>query len=199
VGKAGRRAQAPTGESRHRIHEAALAQFSQRGFTATTIRSIAEEAGVDPALVMHFFGSKEQLFEACVQWPFDPDEKIAAVVAGGVDRAGEAIVTLFVETWDARDGRNPIVALLRTALGQQSSERLLRDFLELRLLVPLIEALGLEDAELRSGLIAAQLLGLGAARYLLRFEALAALPAAEVIKWVAPTVQRYLAEPPAGD
>lgn len=144
---------------------------------------------------MHFFGSKEQLFEACVEWPFDPDERIAAVAAGGLEGAGEQLVRLFLETWDADEGRNPIVALMRSALGQQASEHMLRDFLQVRLLVPLIQAFEIEDAELRAGLIASQLLGLGAARYLLRFDRLATLPPDDVIRWVAPTIQRYFAHP----
>ena len=150
---------------------------------------------MDPALVMHFFGSKKQLFEACVEWPFDPNERIAAVVAGGLEGAGEQLVRLFLETWDADEGRNPIVALMRSALGQQASEHLLRDFLQVRLLVPLIQAFEIDDAELRAGLIASQLLGLGAARYLLRFDQLATLPPDDVVRWVSPTIQRYFVHP----
>ncbi len=193
--KPGRRAQVSPGESRDRIRRAALILFAERGFAATTIRSVAQDADVDPALVMHFFRSKEQLFEACVEWPFDPDERIAAVVAGGLEGAGEQLVRLFLETWDADEGRNPIVALMRSALGQQASEHMLRDFLQVRLLVPLIQAFEIDDAELRAGLIASQLLGLGAARYLLRFDRLATLPPDDVVRWVSPTIQRYFVHP----
>lgn len=189
----GRRPGSP--QTRDSILEAAVASFTAQGYAQTTIRGVAREAGVDPALVMHFFGSKERLFEACVIWPFDPEERMAAVTAGGLDSAGEQVVRLFVDTWDERDGRNPIVALMRTAMSQESSEHLLRDFLHTRLLMPLVTALELDHAELRAGLVASQLLGLGAARYILRFDSLAGLSADEAVACVAPAVQRYLSDP----
>ena len=195
MGRTGRRPQGDTGDTRTAIQAAALEQFSERGYQATTIRSIAEQAQVDPALVMHFFGSKEGLFESCVEWPFDLDEEMAAVMAAGVDRAGERLVRLFVTTWDVRSGRNTSLALLRAAMGQESAERLLREFLQTKVLMPLLEAFSMEDRELRTGLIASQLLGLGAARYLLRLDGLATLPADQLVACVGPTVQRYLNGP----
>jgi len=195
MGRTGRRPHGDTGETRTVIQATALEQFSERGYHATTIRSIAEQAKVDPALVMHFFGSKERLFESCVEWPFDLDEEMAAVMAAGVDMAGEGLVRLFVTTWDARGGRNTSLALLRAAMGQESAERLLREFLQAGVLMPLLAAFGVEDRVLRAGLIASQLLGLGAARYLLRLDGLATMPAAQLVACVGPTVQRYLNGP----
>ena len=195
MGRAGRRPQDDTGDTRTAIQAAALEQFSERGYQATTIRSIAEQAQVDAALVLYFFGSKERLFEACVEWPFDLDEEIAAVMAAGVDRAGEGLVRLFVTTWDARGGRNTSLALLRAAMGQESAERLLREFLQAGVLMPLLAAFGVKDPVLRAGLIASQLLGLGAARYLLRLDGLTSLPADQLVACVGPTIQRYLNGP----
>src|SRR4051794_24071184 len=99
------------------ILDAARRQFSERGYDATTIRSIAGEAGVDPALVMHFYGSKDALFTASIEWPFDPPEEIARIVAGPRRSVGERLTRLFVSTWDREAGRNPIVALLRAAMS----------------------------------------------------------------------------------
>ena len=129
------------GDTRQAIAEAARRQFAERGYEAATIRSIATEAGVDPALVMHFYGSKEALFAEVVQWPFDPDEAVAELLVGKRSAVGERLARLFVTTWDAEAGRNPIVALLRTALSQDSAARLFRDFLSTRFFAPLAEGL----------------------------------------------------------
>jgi AcrR family transcriptional regulator len=193
--RTGRRPQVDAGDTRAAIQRAALEQFSERGYVAATIRSIAEDAGVDPALVMHFFGSKERLFEACVQWPFDPDEEMARVVAGGVEDAGERLVRLFVTTWDTRDGRNPVVALLRAAMDQEPAGRLLREFLQARLLMPVMVGLELDQPDVRASLVASQLIGLGAVRYVLRFDGIAGLGSDDVVAYVAPAVQRYMAGP----
>jgi AcrR family transcriptional regulator len=193
MSRTGRR---PSGSgTREAILAAARRQFGQRGYADTTIRSVAEEAGVDPGLVMHFFGSKDQLFSASVRWPFDPATEVAAVVEHGPAEAGERMVSLFVKTWDSRRGRNPIVALLRTAAHQQSAERQLRDFLTHQLLMPLVGALGCDQPEIRANLVAAHLLGLGVARYILRLEPIASMPREAVIALVAPAVQAALTGP----
>jgi AcrR family transcriptional regulator len=187
VKKTGRR----PGESATRevILAVATRQFGERGYDATTIRGVAAEADVDPALVMHFFGSKTELFVAAVRWPFDPAEEIPKVIGAGPDGAGKRLVELFVRTWDAEDKRNPIVALLRAAMNQEAPARQLRDFVALELLAPLLAALGAEEPELRANLLASQLLGLGIARYVLAFEPIASLDPEAVVALVAPSVQ----------
>ena len=145
------------GDTRQAIAEAARRQFAERGYEAATIRSIATEAGVDPALVMHFYGSKEALFAEVVQWPFDPDEAVAELLVGKRSAVGERLARLFVTTWDAEAGRNPIVALLRTALSQDSAARLFRDFLSTRFFAPLAEGLRIDRPELRTSLASSQL------------------------------------------
>src|SRR5919201_1154065 len=174
------------------ILNAARRQFAERGYDATTIRSIAGEAGVDPALVMHFYGSKDAVFTASVEWPFDPAEEIAKIVAGPRRSVGERLTRLFVSTWDREAGRNPIVALLRAAMSHGRAERLLRDFVTNEILLPLARGLQLDHAELRLTLSKSQLLGLGITRYVLRLEPIASLDAEATIAAVAPTIQRYL-------
>src|SRR3954452_6241105 len=191
--KTGRRA----GDSgtRHAIATAAQRQFGERGFAKTTIRSIAEEAGVDPALIMQFFGSKDQLFAQSIRWPFDPVEEIGAVIGGDRTTAGARLVALFLRTWDAERGRNPMVALLRAATTQDAAAGQLRDFLEHELLMPLVEGLHCDSPAVRANLVATHLLGLGVARYALRFQPLAAMHPEEVVALLAPLVQSALTAP----
>jgi AcrR family transcriptional regulator len=179
--------------TREAILDVATRQFGSRGYDATTIRSIAAEAGVDPALVMHFFGSNTDLFVAAVNWPFDPAVEVPRVLDGDPEAIGRRLVELFVSTWDAEDKRNPIVALLRAAMNQEPAARQLRDFIELEILAPLLAALGPDRAEqLRANLVASQLLGLGIVRYVLAFEPIASLDAGAVVDLVAPSVQASL-------
>src|ERR1700754_2299105 len=167
--------------TRAAILEAATSQFGAHGFDAATIRSIASEAGVGPALVMHFFGSKTDLFVAAIDWPFDPAEEVPRVVGDDPAGAGRRLVELFISTWDADEKRNTIVALLRAAMNQDAAARQLREFLEQEILDPLLAALGSDQAELRANLVASQLLGLGIVRHVLGFEPFASLPAAAVV------------------
>src|SRR3954447_12583373 len=146
--------------SKQAITEAARRGFGRLGYDKTTIRAVADEAGVDPALVVYFFGSKEELFAASITWPFDPARELPAVIEGGTAEAGRRLVRLFLATWDAEDGRNTIVALLCAAMSQELAERRLRTFLETQILGPLLAGLGSDEPGLRAGLVAGQLLGL---------------------------------------
>jgi AcrR family transcriptional regulator len=181
--------------SKAAIAQAARRRFSRLGYDGTTIRAVAEEAGVDPALVVYFFGSKEQLFAACIEWPFDPSSELPAVIAAGPDGAGHRLVALLLETWDAEEGRNTIVALLRAAMSQEPAERQLRAFLETQILRPLVTGLGCDEPDLRASLVAAQLVGLAIARHVLRFEPVASMEAEQVVELVGPAVQRLLGDP----
>ena len=172
--------------SKHAITEAAGRRFGRFGYDKTTIRAVAEDAGVDPALVVYFFGSKEELFAASISWPFDPSRELPAVIEGGTAEAGRRLVRLFLKTWDAEEGRNTIVALLRAAMSQEGAERQLRTFLETQVLGPLVTGLGCDEPELRATLVAAQLLGLGIARHVLELEPLASLAPDRVVELVGP-------------
>jgi AcrR family transcriptional regulator len=178
--------------SKAAIAEAARRQFGRAGYEATTIRAIADEAGVDPALVLYFFGSKEQLFAASVAWPFDPMTALPAVIGKDRGGVGQRLVGLMLETWDAEDGRNPIVALLQAAMNQEAASRQLRTFLESEILGPLTAALGADRPDLRAGLVASQLIGLGITRHVLKIEPLASMDRDEVVALVGPLVQRSL-------
>jgi AcrR family transcriptional regulator len=182
------------GESgtRAAITAAAERQFGERGFDATTIRSVADEAGVDPALVMQFFGSKDKLFTASIRWPFDAADELPTVIGDDPSTVGRRLVELFVRTWDVDSGRNPIVALLRAATVREAAERQLRDFLEHELLVPIVSALGSDEPLLRANLVATHMIGLGVVRYIVRFEPLASMAPADVVALISPAVQAAL-------
>jgi AcrR family transcriptional regulator len=178
--------------TREAIAAAARRRFGALGYDATTIRAVAEEAGVDPALVLYFFGSKERLFAACIDWPFDPAAEIPAVIGDRRSGVGARLVALMLQTWDAEEGRNPIVALLRAAMSQETAAAQLRAFLESQLLGPITAALRRDQPELRAALVASELLGLGIARHVLRLEPLASMDREAVVTLIGPRVQRSL-------
>lgn len=156
------------------------------------MRAIAAEAGVDAALVVHFFGTKASLLAEAVRWPFDPELEMPKLLADGRHHVGRHLVELFVRTWDSEGGRNSILTLLRAAGTESQAAEMLRDFITVRLFEPLMTRLGSDRPELRADLVSSHLIGLGMGRYVLRFEPLASAQPAQVVGWIAPTVQRYL-------
>lgn len=192
----GRRPGAP--DTRGEILAAAREQFAAHGYDGATIRGIATAAGVDPALVHHYFGTKERVFVAAMELPFVPADVTGALVAGDQDGMGERLARLFVSVWGNPMTRAPFLALIRSALGHEMAATMLRQFVRGALLSPLASALAAPDRELRIELCASQLIGLGLARYVIRIEPLASAEDEEVIALVAPTLQRYLTGPLPG-
>jgi AcrR family transcriptional regulator len=156
------------------------------------MRAIASEAGVDAALVVHFFDNKPTLLAEAVQWPFDPEVEMPKLLVDGRRQVGRHLAELVVRTWDDEGTRNPILTLLRAATSEPRAADLMSDFLRLQLFTPLMDRLGADRPDLRAELAISQLIGLGMARYVLRLEPLASAQAADVVGWVAPTLQRYL-------
>jgi AcrR family transcriptional regulator len=193
VARTGRRRGSP--DTREAILRAAAAAFAEKGFDGASIRAIAADAGVDPALVHHYFGTKEQLFLATVNAPLDPTELVPRVVAGGIDGFGERLVRTLLAAWD-----NPAVsragsALLRTAVQHEWSRRMLREFLTAQVLRRAMRELDIDPAEgpTRATLVASQVMGLIMIRYIMGFEPLASADPEAVVAAVAPTIQRYVA------
>lgn len=180
-------------ETRGAILAAARQLFGERGYDGTTIRGIAREAGVDPALVHHFFGSKEQVFVAAMEFPFDPDEAMPAVIEGPPEQLAGRLVRFFVTTWDDPTARSTFLGLMRSAASNEQAAAMLREFVTSAVFGRITGELGLP--RLRVELVAAQLVGIAMLRYILRVEPLASVPADEIVTLVAPVVQRYLDTP----
>jgi AcrR family transcriptional regulator len=196
---AGRRNARPTGRrpgnpgTREAVLAAARAQFGDKGFDGATIRGIATQAGVDPALVHHYFGSKDKLFLAAIQAPEDPARILPAVLAGGPENLGENMVRTLVRLWDG-PMRPAALALVRSAMSNEWTAKLLREFLVTQVLRRILATLDLPDAErdARGSLVASQLIGVVMARYVLRVEPLASATPDVLAAAVGPTLQRYL-------
>ena len=183
-----------TGGTRERILAAARSDFGKGGYEATTIRGIAAQAKVDPALVMHYFDSKDGVFRAAMQFPVDPAEFIPRLLAPGLDGLGERLVRFFVDTWDSPAG-SPLLGLIRSVVGNEEAAAQLREFVTREVLGRLARALELDQPQLRAALVASQLVGLAMLRYVVRVEPLASASAAELVAWLGPTLQRYLTDP----
>jgi AcrR family transcriptional regulator len=172
---------------------AARTAFAERGFDGATIRGIATAAGVDPALVHHYFGSKDQLFLAAIEAPADPAALLPEVLAAGRDRLGESVVRLVLRVWDGP--MQPAgLALVRSAVGNEWGARLLREFLVTQVLRRVVGTLDLppREGEVRGALVASQLIGLVMGRYVLQIEPLATSSPESLVAAIGPTVQRYL-------
>jgi AcrR family transcriptional regulator len=185
----GRRPGAP--DTRAAILASARASIAEKGFAGTTIRAVAADAGVDAALVHHYFGTKDDLFVAALELPVDPREAIAPALVGGPDGAGERLLRVFLGIWDDPANTHVFVALARTLLDPSAGHLLREGFLPV-VLHPVGRALGLDRPDLRMSLVASQMLGIVLGRYVLALEPLASLPGDAVVAAYAPTIQRYL-------
>ena len=178
--------------TREAILTAARRQFAELGYDRTSIRQIALEAGVDPGLVRHFHGTKQELFVSVVQLPMDPAVALPALLAGDRDALGERLARFLLEIIESDPVGSPIIAMARAAASEPAAARMVRDLVTTRILAPLTEAIGAEDAALRASLLGSQVVGLTFARYVVGIEPLASLTTAQVVAAVGPTLQRYL-------
>ncbi|MEU5946620.1 TetR family transcriptional regulator [Micromonospora sp. NPDC047465] len=180
-------------DTRMAILGAARAAFAERGFDGASIRAIAAAAQVDPALVHHYFGSKDQLFLAAMHAPVDPGELLPKVLAGDREGLGERLVRTFLGVWDSPAGTAG-VALLRSAVSNEWTARLLREFLVSQVLRKVLDQLDADPAELplRGSLVASQMIGLAMMRHVVRLEPVASAAPETLVAAVGPTVQRYL-------
>lgn len=189
----GRRPGAP--DTRGEIVEVARAEFAARGFEGTSIRGVARAAGVDPALIHHYFGSKEDLFLAVMDVPFDPREIVKLLVESPHDEVGTIVMRTFLGLWERSDTQQRFRGLLGSALTNEAAAELMRTALTRLLFDAVADKIHEEDGRLRANLAGSQLIGLAMARYVIRLEPLASTPTEEVIAWIAPTLQRYLHGP----
>jgi AcrR family transcriptional regulator len=192
-----RRPGRPPGDSRTReqIAAAARRQFAELGYERTTIRSIAKEAGVDPALVHHFFGSKQRLFLSVTELPLQPEEVLPGVLAGRRSEAGMRLARFSVELWENPEARERLAGILRAAVSEPEAAQMARELATERFVGAISESLGVDDAPLRASLISSQGIGIAMARYILRVEPLASMDPDALVDAIAPTFQNYLTGP----
>ncbi len=188
--RSGRRPGAP--DTRGAILVAARAEFAAKGFDGASMRGIAAAAEVDPALVHHYFGGKDQLFATSMQLPIDPAVLVPEVLAGPPDQIGERLVRVFLRIWGNPSSRDPIVALLRSALTNDDAAAMFRQFLSSALVARAAERLDLPDRKLRIETAVSHLVGLAIVRYVIKVEPLASASEEQVVELVAPSIQRYL-------
>jgi AcrR family transcriptional regulator len=188
----GRRPGSP--DTRAAILASARELFAERGFSGTSVRAVAASAGVDPALVHHYFGTKDELFLAALELPVDPRVELAPVLAGGPEGAAERFLPVFLSVWDNPELRLPLLAFVR-GMFDPSGQKLLRDGFLPAIILPIAHALGVEEPERRMPLVASQVFGLVLMRYVLEVEPIASMPADEVVATFAPTLQRYMTGP----
>jgi AcrR family transcriptional regulator len=185
----GRRPGSP--DTRAAILDAARSLFAGQGFSATSVRAVASAAGVDPALVHHYFGSKQDLFVASLSLPVDPRAVLAVIAAEGPEGAGERLVRAFLSVWDDPALQPSMIGFARGLIDPSSSVLVKGGFLDV-VILPLGAALGIDQPQRRMTLVASQMVGIVLLRYLVGVEPLASMPVEEVVAIYAPTLQRDL-------
>ena len=166
--------------------------FADAGYDKTSVRDVAATAGVDPAMIRHYFGSKAELFRATMGWPFEPAEIATRITGGDRGEIGERLTRVFFEAWEHPESRAPLLAILRGAATHHESANLVRQFIQGQVYSEIASGLAEPDAELRIDLAMAQLLGIAYLRHILRVEPIASTPVEELVKRVAPVVSRHL-------
>lgn len=195
----------PRGESgaSEAILKAARAQFAERGYLGATIRAIAGGAGVDPALVLHYYGSKEELFAAAMQLPMVPSQVISQTLAPSPDGRlepgfGEHIVRAALTVWESTQIRGTFLGLLRSALENERAAAMLTEFISDSILTTLARAAGLagqrpaQEAEYRVAMAASQMLGLALTRIVFGLPPMLQASVDEIAASIGPSVERYL-------
>jgi AcrR family transcriptional regulator len=175
-----------------RIVAAAREEFAEHGWAGTTLRAVARAADVDPALVYHYFGSKEGLLDAATNPPQKWLDSVAKVWTTPVEQLGRALITLLVASW-ADDEIGPTLrAILQTAAHEPSTREKLRRVVEGSLMG--VSELGIDEHDrlVRSGLISSQMMGFALVRYVWKIEPVASMSDGEVIAAIAPNLQHYV-------
>lgn len=190
-GRRGRRGGAS--ESRDQILDTARRLFAEHGFEGTSLRQIARETGVDPAMVHHFFKGKDELFALSVALPADPEKVLAGVNGYSPEDRAEAIVRAVLRLWES-PAQHSLVAFLRGTIGSKAKTLLLRELVQRTILSRIMAGVPGPPAEvaMRGNLVATQMMGVMLVRYVIRLEPLASASSDDVVRLVAPNVQHYL-------
>jgi AcrR family transcriptional regulator len=182
-------------DTRSDIIRAAQKLFAEKGYHGASMRAIAQEADVDAALIHYFFTSKEVVFAAAIEDGFLLTELIDTVLESGVAGLGERLVRGYLDLWNAPASRDPMLAVMRSALSYGDAARLLAEFISSRVVRRLATAIDMSHPDLRGTLVGGQLFGLAIARYVIKVEPLASAAPDVVVCAVGPTIDRYLTGP----
>jgi AcrR family transcriptional regulator len=187
-------------DTRGEIVEAAKRVFAAKGYDGTSLRAVAREAGVDPALVHHYFEGKASLFVAAMALPFDPravaaHEQRAASTDGAGVTVGAMVITGFLTMWDAAEGTGSSFASCAAGMAASPSVAdAMREFVAERVWnnVPVNEGENEDRARERLALVSSQLMGLAFTRYILRVPPVSTAPPDVIARWAGPTLDRYM-------
>ncbi len=188
-----RRGPRPAGsDTREVILETARRQFSDSGYGRTTLRGVAAEAGVDPRLVLHYFGSKRELFMASVRLPVEPGQFIPQVFGGAPERLPERVAHALVRTLEEPETRQAALAIIRAAASEPEAAEVIRAVLAERVLLPLTAEIEADQPELRATMVASQFVGMAMARYVVGVEPLASASPEQVVRALTPVIDHFL-------
>jgi AcrR family transcriptional regulator len=190
VTRTGRRPGTP--DTREKILAVARRRFASRGYDATSLRGIATDAKVDPALLIHYFGTKEGLFTAATGLPTGLSEVLAGQQGQTLRDFSESLARSYLRFVDSDQSRNAILALVRSAVSNENAAAMLREFLAAELLPVIASRTGNENAPLRASLVAAQLMGVAMLRHVVRLDPVARATPDEIAALVAPVIEQYL-------
>lgn len=189
-GRTGRRPGASG--AREAILEASRAVFGELGYDAGTVRLVAARAGVDPALIYHYFGSKQQLFVAAMELPDAWRTTVPVLAAGPREELGERMARFAFHLWDDAATKPLLLGLLRSAVSDPLAAEKVRELLTDGPLVAISDVLGLPDGRLRAQLAGSHVMGVALLRHILRVEPVASADLETLVRLVSPALQHYL-------
>jgi AcrR family transcriptional regulator len=190
MSRTGRRPGTP--DTRDAILAVARRRFASRGYDATSVRDIATAANVDPALVIHYFGTKEGLFVAATGLPDGLPVLLESLAVLPLHDFAPALVRAYLQLIDSDGSRNAILALVRSAVSNDKAAATLREFLTTQLLPVIGRLTHHPDAQLRASLVTAQLIGIATQRHVICLEPLVKASPDEIVTLAAPAIEQYL-------
>jgi AcrR family transcriptional regulator len=178
-------------DTRAALLDAARVEFTERGFDGATVRTIALRAGVDAAMVNHWFGGKDGLFVAAMEFPVNPAEIVPRILEGAPEQLAERILRTFLSVWDTNGG-GALAALMRSVASHEEAARMMREFVSRVIIGRIVSAVAPDRLDLRAALCGTQIAGLAMIRYVIRLEPLASADHDTVVAAIGPNLQRYL-------
>ncbi|MFJ1709138.1 TetR family transcriptional regulator [Kitasatospora sp. NPDC088346] len=195
----GRGPRGERGEQADKILAAARRSFATRGYAATSLRSVASDAGVDPGLVHYYFRAKAGLLEAAMQPPDTFGAAVAAAAEQPLERRGRAFIQATMQLWEDPASAEILRSIVLTAAQESAAMQRLRQLFSELVLAVVSHSLSDAERSLRASLIATQIVGMVMNRYIWQVGDVATLPADTVVDLIAPTIQRYLDHPLPAD